>query len=94
VLTDSGGVQEEAPTFGKPILVLRLVTERPEGIDAGVARLVGTAAQVIVGEATRLLRDPVAYRAMAAAVNPYGDGTAARQIVRHLERRVGVTKVA
>lgn len=94
VLTDSGGVQEEAPTFGKPVLVLRWVTERPEGIEAGVARLVGTAAQNIVGEATRLLRDPDAYRAMAAAVNPYGDGTAARQIVKHLERRVGVTKVA
>lgn len=94
VLTDSGGVQEEAPTFGKPILVLRLVTERPEGIDAGVARLVGTTAQTIVCEVTRLLHDPVAYRTMAAAVNPYGDGTAARQIVRYLERHVGATKVA
>jgi UDP-N-acetylglucosamine 2-epimerase (non-hydrolysing) len=94
VLTDSGGVQEEAPTFGKPILVLRLVTERPEGIDAGVARLVGTTAQTIVDQATRLLHDPVAYRAMAAAVNPYGDGTAARQIVKHLERRIAAAKVA
>lgn len=94
VLTDSGGLQEEAPTFGKPVLVLRRVTERPEGIDAGVARLVGTAPQDIIREATRLLRDPAAYRAMAAAVNPYGDGTAARQIVKHLECRVGVAKVA
>jgi len=94
VLTDSGGLQEEAPTFGKPVLVLRRVTERPEGIDAGVARLVGTAPQDIIREATRLLRDPAAYRAMAAAVNPYGDGTAARQIVKHLERRVGVANVA
>jgi UDP-N-acetylglucosamine 2-epimerase (non-hydrolysing) len=94
VLTDSGGVQEEAPTFGKPVLVLRQVTERPEGIAAGVARLVGTAAQDIVREATRLLRDPTAYRAMAAAVNPYGDGTAARQIVKHLERWGSVPKVA
>jgi UDP-N-acetylglucosamine 2-epimerase len=94
VLTDSGGVQEEAPTFGKPVLVLRQVTERPEGIAAGVARLVGTAAQDIVREATRLLRDPAAYRAMAAAVNPYGDGTAGRQIVKHLERWACVPKVA
>jgi UDP-N-acetylglucosamine 2-epimerase (non-hydrolysing) len=94
VLTDSGGVQEEAPTFGKPVLVLREVTERPEGIAAGVARLVGTAAQDIVREATRLLRDPAAYRAMAAAVNPYGDGTAGRQIVKHLERWAGVPNVA
>jgi UDP-N-acetylglucosamine 2-epimerase len=94
VLTDSGGVQEEAPTFGKPVLVLREVTERPEGIAAGVARLVGTAAQDIVREATRLLRDPAAYRAMAAAVNPYGDGTAGRQIVEHLERWVGASKLA
>jgi len=94
VLTDSGGVQEEAPTFGKPVLVLREVTERPEGIAAGVARLVGTVAQDIVREATRLLRDPAAYRAMAAAVNPYGDGTAGRQIVQHLEQWVGIPKVA
>jgi len=94
VLTDSGGVQEEAPTFGKPVLVLRRVTERPEGIDAGVARLVGTAPQDIIREATRLLRDPAAYRAMAAAVNPYGDGTAACQIVKHLEGRAGVANVA
>ncbi|HEX3765820.1 MAG TPA: UDP-N-acetylglucosamine 2-epimerase (non-hydrolyzing) [Kofleriaceae bacterium] len=94
VLTDSGGVQEEAPTFGKPVLVLRQVTERPEGITAGVARLVGTAARDIVSEANRLLRDPTAYRAMAAAVNPYGDGTAALQIVKHLERWARLPKVA
>lgn len=94
VLTDSGGVQEEAPTFGKPVLVLRQVTERPEGIAAGVARLVGTAAADIVSEANRLLRDPAAYRTMAAAANPYGDGTAALQIVKHLERWARVPKVA
>lgn len=88
VMTDSGGVQEEAPTFGKPILVMRDVTERPEGIDAGVARLVGTSGVVIQREANRLLRDPVAYRAMSSAVNPYGDGSAARTIVRLLERSV------
>lgn len=94
VLTDSGGVQEEAPTFGKPILVLRDVTERPEGIEAGVARLVGTSAARIHREATTLLRDPAAYRAMSAGVNPYGDGTAARQIVMHLERHTSVAKAA
>ena len=94
VLTDSGGVQEEAPTFGKPLLVMRSVTERPEGIHTGVAKLVGTSATVIHHEATRLLRDPSAYRAMAMAVNPYGDGTAARQIVHLLERRTSVAKAA
>lgn len=94
VLTDSGGVQEEAPTFGKPILVMREVTERPEGIDAGVAKLVGTSASVIHREATRLLRDRSAYRMMASSVNPYGDGTAARQIVRLLERRMRASKAA
>ncbi len=86
VLTDSGGIQEEAPTFKKPILVLRSVTERPEGVDAGVARLVGTSARLIYAEATRLLRDPKAYASMTSSVNPYGDGTASQQIVRLLER--------
>jgi UDP-N-acetylglucosamine 2-epimerase (non-hydrolysing) len=81
VLTDSGGVQEEAPTFHKPILVMREVTERPEGIEAGVAVLVGTQEETIVTEATRLLRDPLAYEKMARGVNPYGDGTASRRIV-------------
>ena len=94
VLTDSGGVQEEAPTFGKPILVMRDVTERPEGLDAGVALLVGTSAANIQREANRLLRDARSYRAMATAVNPYGDGTAARQIVLHLERRSSASKAA
>jgi UDP-N-acetylglucosamine 2-epimerase (non-hydrolysing) len=81
VLTDSGGVQEEAPTFHKPILVLRDVTERPEGVEAGVARLVGTDEENVVLEALRLLRDAEAYEKMAGGVNPYGDGTAARRIV-------------
>lgn len=94
VLTDSGGIQEEAPTFGKPILVMRDVTERPEGVDAGVALLVGTSATNIQREANRLLRDARSYRAMATAVNPYGDGTAARQIVLHLERRSSASKAA
>jgi UDP-N-acetylglucosamine 2-epimerase (non-hydrolysing) len=84
VLTDSGGIQEEAPTFRKPVLVMRDVTERPEGIDAGVARLVGTDRGVIVSEAERLLRDARAYEAMAAGENPYGDGHAAERIVECL----------
>jgi UDP-N-acetylglucosamine 2-epimerase (non-hydrolysing) len=85
VLTDSGGVQEEAPTFRKPLLVMRDVTERPEGIEAGVARLVGTDEDRIVDEALRLLADPAAYAAMAQGANPYGDGAAARRIVDLLE---------
>jgi UDP-N-acetylglucosamine 2-epimerase (non-hydrolysing) len=84
VLTDSGGVQEEAPTFGKPILVMREVTERPEGIVAGVAKLVGTDEERIVEEALRLLRDAEAYRAMATGSNPYGDGHASERIARRL----------
>lgn len=80
VLTDSGGVQEEAPTFGTPVLVLRQVTERPEGIDAGVARLVGTAGERILEEASRLLDDEDARMAMARAANPYGDGRAGERI--------------
>jgi UDP-N-acetylglucosamine 2-epimerase (non-hydrolysing) len=80
VLTDSGGLQEEAPAFGKPVLVLRDKTERPEGIEAGVAALVGTDRARIVETATRLLTDDDAYRAMANAVSPYGDGRAAERI--------------
>ena len=79
-LTDSGGIQEEAPTFGKPVLVLRETTERPEGVEAGVARLVGTSAERIVAEASRLLTCEEAYQEMARAVNPYGDGHASRRI--------------
>ncbi|HEV7507632.1 MAG TPA: UDP-N-acetylglucosamine 2-epimerase (non-hydrolyzing) [Thermoanaerobaculia bacterium] len=80
VLTDSGGLQEEAPAFGKPVLVLRETTERPEGIEAGVARLVGTDSGRIFAEASRLLVSPDAYLEMARAVNPYGDGQAADRI--------------
>jgi len=90
VLTDSGGVQEEAPSFGKPILVMRDVTERPEGVAAGVARLVGTSGPTIYREAMQLLRDPAAYRAMATAVNPYGDGHAARRSVQALAHYFGL----
>ena len=84
MLTDSGGVQEEAPALGKPVLVLRHETERPEAVDAGVVKLVGPHFERIVTEAQRLLDDPAAYRAMAKGVSPYGDGRAAARIVRHL----------
>jgi len=84
VLTDSGGVQEEAPSLGKPVLVLREVTERPEGVEAGTARIVGTDRARIVAETVRLLEEPAAYAAMATAVNPYGDGQARGRIVRAL----------
>jgi UDP-N-acetylglucosamine 2-epimerase (non-hydrolysing) len=85
VVTDSGGVQEEAPSLGKPVLVARETTERTEGLEAGTLRLVGTDPELIFIEASRLLNDPVAYAEMAAAVNPYGDGMAADRIVRALE---------
>ncbi|WP_027468139.1 non-hydrolyzing UDP-N-acetylglucosamine 2-epimerase [Deefgea rivuli] len=81
VLTDSGGIQEEAPTLGKPVLVMRDTTERPEAVAAGTARLVGTDTQTIVREVSRLLDDEQVYQAMAQASNPYGDGKAAQQIV-------------
>jgi UDP-N-acetylglucosamine 2-epimerase (non-hydrolysing) len=84
VLTDSGGLQEEAPGLGKPVLVLRDTTERPEAIEAGTAMLVGTVCQRIVDETTRLLDDAQAYARMAHAINPYGDGQAARRIVAAL----------
>ena len=81
ILTDSGGVQEEAPALGKPVLVMRSETERPEAVDEGVVRLVGTDEERIVSEASRLLDDPAAYRAMARGVSPYGDGEASQRIV-------------
>jgi UDP-N-acetylglucosamine 2-epimerase (non-hydrolysing) len=81
VLTDSGGIQEEATSLGIPTLVLREVTERPEGVEAGVLKLVGTDADIILAEALRLLTDPVAYQAMAHGKNPFGDGHAAERIV-------------
>lgn len=87
VLTDSGGIQEEAPSLGVPVLVMRDVTERPEGVTAGVARVVGTGRERIVAEASRLLRDPAARAAMASGVNPYGDGKAAARIVAALLAR-------
>ena len=84
ILTDSGGLQEEAPSLGVPVLVLRETTERPEGVEAGMLRLVGTETDHIVREAKRLLDDPTSYAEMAKAVNPYGDGHAAERIVEAL----------
>lgn len=81
VLTDSGGIQEEAPTLGKPVLVMRDVTERQEGIEAGSAKLVGTNKEVILEEAFKLLDSNEAYDKMAKAVNPYGDGTTSKQVL-------------
>jgi UDP-N-acetylglucosamine 2-epimerase (non-hydrolysing) len=84
ILTDSGGLQEEAPALGVPVLVMREKTERPEAVEAGTARLVGTDTQRIVTEAKRLMDDPQAHAAMAHAVNPFGDGKAAERIVEAL----------
>lgn len=91
VLTDSGGLQEEAPGFGRPVLVLRNVTERPEGIQAGVLKLVGTYRAAIVVAAAELLTDEEAYARMARAVNPYGDGRAAGRIAGLLAHHFGLT---
>lgn len=85
VLTDSGGIQEEAPSLGKPVLVMRKTTERPEAVRAGCARLVGVERASIVRETERLLADSEAYRAMTAAANPYGDGRASQRIADALE---------
>lgn len=89
VLTDSGGIQEEAPSLGKPVLVMRDTTERPEGVEAGTAKLVGTDRDHIVAEVERLLNDPAAHAAMAHAHNPYGDGHAGEAIVEILARDLG-----
>jgi UDP-N-acetylglucosamine 2-epimerase (non-hydrolysing) len=85
ILTDSGGVQEEAPSLGKPVLVMRDTTERPEAVEAGTVKLVGTDAAAIVGNVERLLSDEGAYQAMSRAHNPYGDGIACKRIVRFLQ---------
>lgn len=89
MLTDSGGVQEEAPALGKPVLVMRETTERPEGVEAGTAKLVGTSAERIVTEISTLLDDTAAYEAMARAHNPFGDGRSARRIVELLANEIG-----
>lgn len=84
VLTDSGGLQEEAPSLGKPVLVLREVTERPEAVEAGTVKVIGTASKAIVQHVAHLLDDRAAYETMARAVNPYGDGHASKRIIRIL----------
>jgi len=84
VITDSGGIQEEAPSLGKPVLVTREVTERPEAIEAGTAILVGTDVQKIVSTVNRLLDNPIEYQKMSKAHNPYGDGQASKKIVEHI----------
>jgi len=93
ILTDSGGVQEEAPSLGKPVLVMRDTTERPEAVATGTVRLVGTDAGTIVDNVARLLTDAAAYRAMARAVNPYGDGRACGRIAAALEEILGPNQV-
>ena len=90
VLTDSGGVQEEAPSLGKPVLVMRENTERPEAVSAGTVRLIGTDEELVVSEVSRLLEDPQAYTAMSTAVNPYGDGRAAERTVSGIAQLLGV----
>ena len=90
ILTDSGGVQEEGPSLGKPVLVMRDTTERPEAVLAGTVRLVGTDPELIVDSVGRLLTDPAAYTAMANAVNPYGDGRAAERAVAALAHYFGL----
>jgi len=88
ILTDSGGLQEESPSLGIPVLVLRETTERPEGVEAGTLRLVGTETSQILREANRLLDDPIAHAQMAKAANPYGDGHAAERIIHALTHTV------
>ncbi|MBX3096384.1 MAG: UDP-N-acetylglucosamine 2-epimerase (non-hydrolyzing) [Fimbriimonadaceae bacterium] len=91
ILTDSGGVQEEAPSFGVPVLVLRTTTERPEGVDAGTARLVGTNENDIFEAADAILSDPAAHAAMSRAVSPYGDGKAGDRIAAAALTYLGIT---
>jgi UDP-N-acetylglucosamine 2-epimerase (non-hydrolysing) len=89
ILTDSGGVQEEGPSLGKPVLVMRETTERPEAVISGTVKLVGTATKAIVREVERLMVDDVAYRFMAKATNPYGDGKATPRIIEAIVERLG-----
>lgn len=88
VLTDSGGIQEEAPTLGKPVLVMRDVTERQEGVESGTARLVGTNYKIIISESEKLLNDKNEYNKMSNAINPYGDGTTSKQIYQIIKERL------
>lgn len=88
-LTDPGGLQEELPTFGKPVLVLRETTERPEAVEAGCARLVGTSTEAVVHNLLELLHDPAAYARMARVASPFGDGKASERIVGALRLFLG-----
>jgi UDP-N-acetylglucosamine 2-epimerase (non-hydrolysing) len=89
ILTDSGGIQEEAPTFGIPVLVMRDTTERPEGVQSGTVKLVGTEQERIVNTVSELLSNADAYQIMASAANPYGDGKATKRIIHHLAEYLG-----
>jgi UDP-N-acetylglucosamine 2-epimerase (non-hydrolysing) len=93
ILSDSGGIQEEAPTLRKPVLVLRSETERPEGVDCGIARLVGTDQTVIVDAVTQLLTDTEVYNRMASVKNPYGDGKSAQRIGNVLRAYLGLAVI-
>jgi UDP-N-acetylglucosamine 2-epimerase (non-hydrolysing) len=90
ILTDSGGIQEEAPSLGKPVLVMRDNTERPEAVIAGTVKLVGTNSRKLVSNATTLLDNPTIYRQMTANANPYGDGNSAERIVNILRSHFNV----
>jgi UDP-N-acetylglucosamine 2-epimerase (non-hydrolysing) len=90
VMSDSGGIQEEAPSFKKPILILRTLTERPEVVESGFGRLVGTDPDVVVAAAGQLLSDPGAYRRMVSGANPFGDGRASERILSIVAERFGL----
>ena len=86
IMTDSGGVQEEAPSLGKPVLVLRSTTERPEAVEYGTVKLVGTEKDVIVSEMQKLLDDEQEYKKMSESINPYGDGLASKRITEIIKK--------
>ena len=88
IITDSGGVQEEAPSLGKPVLVMRDTTERPEAVNAGTVVLVGANTKKIISEANKLLNDTLAYEKMSKKHNPYGDGKACLKIINHIISRI------
>ena len=88
VITDSGGIQEEAPSLNKPVLVTRDVTERPEGVDTGAIKLVGTNKRIIIENVSSLIDDHIEYQKMANAKNPYGDGTASTKIAKYLMKHL------
>ena len=89
IMTDAGGVQEEAPSLGKPVLVLRSTTERPEAVEYGTVKLVGTDKEKIVYEVQNLLDNEAEYKKMSEAVNPYGDGLASKRIVEIIKKELG-----